>query len=318
MIEAVPYDPGRAEAWDELVFGAPMATFLHSRRFLAYHGDRFEDASLLVQDSDTGRLLGVLPAAVDPSAPRRVLSHPGATFGGIVHDGTLSGERMVEALSAVRQTLAETGVDCLTYKAVPWIYHQVPSGDDLYALFRLGARRSRVDLSSAIDLSRRRPPASRRRRGRKKAEAGGLEMKESEELLPQIWTLIEENLESRHGVRPVHSLEEIVQIRDLFPEQIRFVSGTVRGEVMAAAVLFVSPSVVHVQYNAANPAGRDIGALDGLFEQCIDEATQSGKSYWDFGISTESEGRELNDGLYRFKSEFGGGGVPYEFYELEL
>jgi hypothetical protein len=230
----------------------------------------------------------------------------------------LSGGRMLEALSAVRKAFAERELKHLTYKAVPWIYHQLPSGDDLYALFRLGATRSRVDLSSAIDLRRRRPPTNRRRRGRKRAEASGLEIKESDELLPQIWTLIEENLETRHGVRPVHSLEEIVQIRDLFPEQIRFVSGTVSGEVVAAAVLFLSPSVVHVQYNAANSAGRDIGAPDGLFEQCIEEAMRSDQSYWDFGISTESEGRELNDGLYRFKSEFGGGGVPYEFYELGL
>ena len=37
-----------------------------------------------------------------------------------------------------------------------------------------------------------------------------------------------------------------------------------------------------------------------------------------FGTSNgEAEGR-LNEGLYRFKSEFGGSGVAHETYELEL
>ena len=39
---------------------------------------------------------------------------------------------------------------------------------------------------------------------------------------------------------------------------------------------------------------------------------------FDFGISTEAEGMILNEGLYRFKSEFGGGGVVHEFYEMRL
>jgi hypothetical protein len=318
VIHAVPYESSAAEAWDELVSRAPMATFLHSRRFLAYHGDRFEDASLVIQDRDTEQLLGVLPAAVDPDNRRRVASHPGATFGGIIHDGALSGERMLEGLAAVRKAYAEREFIDFTYKAVPWIYHQAPSADDVYALFRLGAARNRVDLSSAIDLAQRRTPSSRRRRGRKKAQASGLEIDDSAELIPQIWRLVEENLERRYGARPVHTLDEILQIRDLFPEHVRFVSGAVDGEVVAGIVLFLSPSVAHVQYNAANDTGREIGALDGVFEHCIEEAAASGKRFWDFGISTESDGRELNEGLYRFKSEFGGGGVAYEFYELAL
>jgi hypothetical protein len=36
------------------------------------------------------------------------------------------------------------------------------------------------------------------------------------------------------------------------------------------------------------------------------------------GISTEQQGTVLNDGLYRFKSEFGGGGVVHEFFEIDL
>jgi hypothetical protein len=316
LIEAAPYEPADAEGWDELVGLSPMATFLHSRRFLGYHGDRFDDASMLIRDE--GKLLGVIPAAADPADPESVVSHPGATFGGIVHDGALGGERMLESLTALSAAYGERSFRRLVYKAVPSIYHQVPSADDLYALFRLGARRTRVDLSSAIDLAHRRRPSSRRRRGLKKARDAGLQIEESPGLVPDLWRLVEENLQSRHGVSPVHSLGEITALGELFPEDMRFLCATLDGQVVAGTVLFLSPNVMHVQYNAAAEAGRDIGALDGLFEHCFEEAGRLGAGFLDFGISTESQGRELNHSLYEFKTEFGGGGVAHEFYELDL
>src|SRR3954452_17632847 len=128
-------------AWDDLVGIAPMGTFLHRRRFLSYHGDRLKDSSATVRD-DRDRLVGVLPAAVDPQDEERVTSHPGATYGGLVHAGELSGARAIEALTLVGQHYAAAGFHTLRYKPVPVIYHRVPSADDLYALFRLDARRS--------------------------------------------------------------------------------------------------------------------------------------------------------------------------------
>ena len=42
------------------------------------------------------------------------------------------------------------------------------------------------------------------------------------------------------------------------------------------------------------------------------------KEYFDFGISTEDNGRYLNEGLITQKQEFGGRGVVYDFYELKV
>ena len=48
-MEIRAFDDRDAEAWDALVAAAPGATFLHSRRFLSYHGNRFQDASLVIE-----------------------------------------------------------------------------------------------------------------------------------------------------------------------------------------------------------------------------------------------------------------------------
>jgi hypothetical protein len=315
-MEAIAYEQGAAEAWDEVVVQAPMATFLHTRRFLAYHGDRFQDASLLLTEGD--EVLGVLPAACDPADPKRVTSHPGATFGGLVHDGALGGERMLTALEAACAAYRERGFESLIYKAVPWIYQQLPSGDDLHALFRLGAQLSRVDLSCAIDLDLRRAPSKRRERGLKKALGRGAELTDSLELVPEFWQVLQANLKDRFGVNPVHSVEEIQRIHDLFPDDVKFLFALLEGQVVAGTVIFGSPRVNHMQYNGISERGREISALDAIYERCIESTREERKRFFDFGISTEAEGQELNEGLYRFKYEFGGGGVAHEFYELSL
>src|SRR3954470_5265841 len=150
------FTPQDAGAWDHLVARAPMATFLHTRRFLSYHDGRLEDASLLVTGDD-GALRAVLPAAIDPDDPRSVVSHPGATFGGLVHDG-LYADRVRDALAGALRHYRELGLAVLRYKPVPHIYHRAPSGDDVWALSDLGAARVGCSLAATIDLGGRRPP----------------------------------------------------------------------------------------------------------------------------------------------------------------
>ena len=316
MIAALPYEPGQVDAWDELVARAPMATFLHTRRFLGYHGDRLRDASLTIWDRR--RMVGVLPAALDPEHAERVVSHPGATYGGVVHDGSLTGERSLGAIGAAGSAYRERGLASFTYKAVPWIYHRVPADDDIYALSRLGATRRRLDLSCAIELNHRRMPRPRRRRGARRALAHGLHLSDALELLPEFWRVVERNLVTRHRTRPVHTVEEMLRIRDMFPDCVRFVFGLLDGTVVAGTVLFASPAVVHAQYVASDERGREVSALDGVLEHCIAQAAAAGHRFFDFGISTENGGSDLNRGLYTFKREFGGGGVGYEIYELAL
>lgn len=311
-----PFDPADAEAWDTFCMAAHQATFLHSQRFLSYHGERFQDRSLIVMEG--GRWVGVFPAAVQPGDESCVVSHPGITYGGLLHKGGLNGEKQVTALSMICRHYAEQGYTRLVYKAVPWFYHLTPAQDDVYALFRLGARRIRCDLSCTIDLQRRRQVSERRRRSLKKALRAGVEIREGLEYLPAFWQVLTDNLKHKHQAVPVHTLAEITLLAERFPENIRCVVGLVGGVVIAGVLLFTTPLVVHAQYIGSSAVGYDFSALDAVFEHCIEQAKSNGKRWFDFGISTERSGLVLNDGLYRFKSEFGGGGTVHEFFEIDL
>lgn len=313
MLEVLPFTAADVQRWDAFCEKAVNATLLHTRRFFCYHGERLRDASLLVLDE--GRLVGVLPAA--EAGPGTVASHPGATYGGLVHDGRMTGSRMLAALEACAQAWADRGYQRLVYKPLPTTYQRRPAQDDLYALFRLGALRFRADLSCAIDLAEPGPVSERRRRSLAKARKVVM-LDRGAHLLPAFWAVLEENLARKHDARPVHTLDEISELQALFPGEIELHCALLHGAVEAGVLLFNGPRVWHAQYIAASEKAYAVGALDAVFQGAIASAAAAGTRYFDFGTSNEDGGRVLNEGLFRFKSEFGGGGVVHEHYELSL
>jgi CelD/BcsL family acetyltransferase involved in cellulose biosynthesis len=310
------YGESDASAWDHFCAESYGATFLHKRHFLSYHGTRFADRSIVLEEG--GRWVGVIPAARSPDRDDTVVSHPGSSYGGVVHRGHLRGEPMIEAFVEVRRLLSTEGTRYLQYKAVPSIYHRAPAQDDLYALHRLGARRYRCDLSTCIDLQSPLPVAARRRRALRKSERAGVTIVDGRVHAPNLWLVLEDNLMRKHGVRPTHSIEDIMLLADRFPKEIEFVVAKSDGDVVAGVTLFRGGPAVHAQYIASSELGYELSALDAVFDHCIRRAAEQGSRYFDFGISTESQGFVLNESLYRFKSEFGGSGVVHEFYELSL
>jgi hypothetical protein len=305
------------QRWDDLVGRTATGTFLHTRRFLSYHGERFADRSLLLLD-ESGEPQGAFPAALDPADASTVVSHPGITYGGLLANRALRGEKVMHAFEALLAFYRERGIRRIRYKAVPPMYHRWPGQDDLYALFRASALLYRRDFSAAIDLKTPQPWSERRRRAVKRARAVPLTVVHGSEHLPAYWALLTAVLESRHRVRPVHALQEIQVLAGRFPDEIRFIGARSESGLAAGIVLFKTDTVCHVQYSAASAVGAEHGALDLVTESAIEEAVAQGKAWFDFGVSTEAQGSLLNGGLHEFKCGFGAGGVTYDFYEVQL
>lgn len=313
-----PFQPGSdEEEWDRLVAGSFNGTFLHSRRFLSYHGDRFVDRSLVVEDG-TGSLRAVLPAALDRGDPAVVVSHPGAAFGGLVHDGSLRAARMMSVLEAAADHYRSDGTAVWRYKPVPGIYHRVPSDDDLYGLFRLGARLYRRDLSATIDLETRLPLGASRRKPARAARNRGVKVSWDWSACAEFWPLLGQVLGERHGAVPVHTLDEIEHLASLLPSRVRLITAWLDGEIVAGGVMYCTFPVMHLQYSASSAAGRKVGGSDLVVEAGIEAALEEGYRYYDFGISTEQDGRILNESLQEFKLSFGAGSAVFDHYELTL
>jgi hypothetical protein len=115
----------------------------------------------------------------------------------------------------------------------------------------------------------------------------------------------------------VHTLAEMEQLKEKFPNEIRLFVARKEDEILAGTLIYETTQVAHAQYIASSPQGRTIGALDGLFEHLISQVFNT-KRYFDFGISTEQGGRYLNEGLIFQKEGFGARTVVYDSYELKI
>ncbi len=310
------FDPGDAGIWDEFVAASLNGTFLHSRRFLSYHADRFHDLSLLVLDS-RARVIGLLPAAAG-SDSGTVDSHPGITYGGLVHHGLLVGDQAIAALQAAATYYRDHGYRMLRYRAIPRPYFRETADDDSYALFRLNANRTRVDLAAGFVLAARKKPSHGRLHDLKEAAKHGVVVEIRSSSWPEFWVMLEGLLASRYATRPVHSLAEIIQLSQLFPEEIELILARVGSEVVAGTVLFHTARVTHTQYLASSPNGRELGALSKVVEAAIERAQELGRACFSIGTSNEDGGRVLNVGLYQWKLSFGSGSFVHETFELPL
>jgi hypothetical protein len=288
--------------------------FLFDRGFMDYHADRFVDHSLLIEDGT--ELLALLPASERSEGADRVLvSHGGLTYGGFVVGPRFTVGKAIETMGAVVNYLREVGVHRLLYKSIPFIYAKYPCQEDLYALHGAGARLVRRDVSSAIDQTCRLAMQERRLRGSRKASKAGVIVRECQNY-EAYWHVLGQKLLERHGVKPVHSLDEIRMLAARFPKNIRLFGAFREDTLVAGVLMFVSDSVAHAQYIASSDEGRDVGALDLLFAWLIGDVF-AGKPYFDFGISTEDGGKVVNRGLLDQKEGFGGRAVVHDFYELE-
>jgi hypothetical protein len=319
-LRAVPYGAGDAPAWDAFVAQSCNGNWLHGRRFLDYHGTRFDDRSLSFVD-EAGNLVGLLPAALDPADPQCVVSHPGATYGGFVLSSRRLGHEVFPLLDAARAHYAAAGLRRLRYRSMPLHLQARSSQQDAYALWRAGARLFRRDLWSTIDLRQpRQVDADRRRHLRRGAEQGlSLARETTPGAYADFHRLLVACLDERHAAAPVHPLAEMLELQSRLGDGIElWLARDRNGACVAGEWMFVFAGAMHGQYGVADAAGRAASAQDLLLETLVRSAATRGLAWFSFGTSTEQGGQRLNDSLLRYKASFGAGAVVQDFYELDL
>ena len=305
------YTQQDADMWNSFVSTSGNGTFLHDRRFMEYHSDRFDDHSLIVEAD--GKIVALLPAN---RAEDTLQSHGGLTYGGLVTGSAMSAELMIKTVSALRDTLRASGFRRLLYKAVPHIFHKYPAEQDVYALVQCGAQLVRCDLSSAIAIERSPKFSKSKRQGVSRAHKAGLEVTRSDDF-EAFWHILKARLGDAHGAAPTHNLEEIERLRGHFPDNIRLYVACANGVLQGGIVVFDCGHVVHVQYMASTEEGRREAALDLIVSHLL-ESVYSDRAWFNFGISTTDGGRTLNTGLSRQKEMFGARSVLFNQYEWDL
>ena len=310
-----PYHKELADEWNRFVAASKNGTFLLNRNYMDYHADRFVDASLMMYD-EKGRLAAVMPANYEADI-QTVYSHHGLTYGGLIMSRHISTLQVMEAMEMTCRHFAEMGATKIYYRPIPYIYNRYPSQEDLFFLFRNHATLEARNLSQTIYVPDAIKMNELRRRCIKKSLAAGNTVSQEKDVT-DFWHILDKNLRERHNVIPVHSIPELHLLMSRFPDVIRlYVVKNSQGQTIAGTVVFDMGHIVHTQYIAANAEGKATGAFDHLISHLL-TTVYADRTYFDFGVSTEKGGKWLNEGLTFQKESFGGRGVCYDTWSLNL
>ncbi|HEY8504826.1 MAG TPA: GNAT family N-acetyltransferase, partial [Gemmataceae bacterium] len=313
-VDATPYSPECEADWDRFVEQSRNGNIFHTRRFLSYHPPgRFEDASLMLRRG--GRLVGVFPAAwrEEPGLGRVLVSHPGASHGGPVFGPKVSAATVHAAVAAILRHAREAGAAAVQLRPAPHLFHQ-PAMEELdFALHFHGFEVARAELTTYVALD---PGAGDLlgtyatgcRGAVRKALKSGLEAGESDDFAG-FWGILTEHLGQRHGVRPTHSLEEILTLRRVLPGRIRLFAAARGGELLGGTVVFVcTPRAAHTFYMASRREAWALSPMNLAVHAALEWARGQGIGRVNFGVSTPDR-QTVNWGLLDFKESFGGRGA---------
>lgn len=302
------YEEKYKTIWNEFIRASNNGFLIHEREFMEYHKHRFSDSSLMLID-DSEKIVAVLPGNIDGSSFH---SHQGLTYGSLLWKQRV---KSVEANAAYKalKSFSRDKFNKMTLKLAPNSFYYRNKSFDQYFLNQIEAKISECSLTTVLSLNSHKYSKGKRYNISKARKANiTVEEIDRSEI---IWEIVEKVLADQHNIKPVHSQSEIQYLKELFPNNIKFYGARLSNSIVSVAVLFIYRNIIHTQYLAVGKPGREIGALDFLLDQII-EKYRSTYDYISFGISTENNGKILNDGLITQKENFGAESEALLTYEV--
>ena len=310
-----------SSAWDNFVSSANNGTLFHTRRFLNYHHEgRFNDHSL--EFYKKGKLVGVFPAAlIESGDQRQLVSHPGASVGSFVVPEDLAFADALEMVEQLVDYSKRENLDGIKLTQPPTIYSKRLSHYIDFALQKNGFLYSKREISSILFLEKSIDEnlskfKSTHRTAVRKAEKSGVVVKETDDFA-SFYEILKKNLSIRHDVKPTHSLDELLHLKELFPDKINLFGAYIEEKMVAGVINFIATeNVVLAFYISHNEDFQEVRPINLLFYKIFEWAIQKKYSVFDFGIFTVNE--EPNLGLARFKENFGASGQFRDTMEIQF
>lgn len=321
MVEIKKFINQQSELWENIVKKANNGTIFHTRRFLSYHPtDRFVDHSLIFYKKD--KPFVVFPAATrDIDGKKFLVSHPGTSYGSFVVPAALSFADSYELVESLLKYAKANKFKGIRLTPPPTIYNQRLSNYIDFSLIQHGFKYLKREISSILFLEETPKQnlekfKTSHKRAVRKAIKEGVVVKQSDKF-DEFYKILKNNLKIRHGVTPTHTLEELLKVKELFPDKVNLFGAFLSNKMVAGVVNFIcNNDVVLAFYISHEEMYQETRALNLLFYTIFEWAINEKYKVFDFGIFTVNE--DPNFGLARFKENFGASGMFRDTFEIFL
>ena len=312
------------EKWDNFIMKDSInGTFLHSRKFLNYHKNKFKDHSLIIKKNTS--IVAVIPACEVVKEGKRIFySHQGSTFGGIVINSAYNNISHIDSsVNILEHYLKEQNFDKVVLKNTSELFCNENTSLLEYFYFKYGYRNYN-ELSLYIDFKKYNSIiennfSASKRRDFKYSLKYNMQFKilKTDNEINDFYKLLVLSL-INHNTKPVHSLEELLDFKNSrLSDIVKFYGVYYDNYLIAGSMVFnFNNTVFHTQYLASNPVYSNYYPMNFLNYNLIKEAYMNNYRFFSFGISTEEQGKVLNTSLAQFKEGFGTiGSINRSYYK---
>ena len=287
-MKIIEYTEEWKEKWDNFVLESNNGTIFHLQKFFDYHPkDRFSFNHLIFLNKDN--IVAVLPG----SRIGDLFESPiGSSYGSIVTKDVKFAEAM-EMISTLTGYGKKSGIKELLLTSAPRVYEKHPNENLDFAMLWQGFTYDLHYISSAIKLypdqdiiSRFQPTV--RRNIRKSLRNSDIRV-EMNERYNQFYPILLEN-KARHDVKPTHSLEELIKLKELLPENILLFMVYYKDEPIAGSCMFIcNKQVALCFYNMLRYEFEKFKPIHRIMYEVVKWATESGFKYVDIGVSQDTK-----------------------------
>lgn len=313
-LQLIKYNNSHEIDWDKFVVSSTNASFIHLRKYINYHKDRFIDESLMIYNDND--LVAIFPCTHDIKT-NSIISHPGLPYCGLIYKN-IDFFQIDMIINQIVNFFRSLGIIRIVYKLIPFNFCKSSNFEDEYVLYKNEFKLSRVDLNSVINLGHIHQKSKRRERSFQKSLKYNLTISNDLKNIDEFWNILSENLKVKFNTIPVHTIGEIKKLLNLFPKEILPFFVINDGLLVSGAICYSINNCFHIQYISSNKTGIDTCANDFLLTNIINSCLDKNYRYFSFGISSYEDGQKINTSLLKFKSEFGSRIFLNKFYTRNL
>lgn len=287
-MKIIEYTEEWKEKWDNFVLESNNGTIFHLQKFFDYHPkSRFNFNHLIFLDKDN--IVAVLPGSrIDDLFESPI----GSSYGSIVTKDVKFAEAM-EMVSTLIKYGKKVGIKEFLLTSAPRVYERHPNENLDFAMLWQGFNYDLHYISSAIKLfpdqdiiSRFQPTV--RRNIRKSLRNSDIRI-EINDRYDQFYPILLEN-KARHDVKPTHSLEELVKLKKLLPENILLFMIYYKDEPIAGSCMFIcNKQVALCFYNMLRYEFEKLKPIHRIMYEVVKWATEQGFKYVDIGVSQDTK-----------------------------
>lgn len=288
-MEIIEYNSDWKEKWDKFVLESNNGTMFHLQKFFDYHKPgKFNFNHLIFLEK--GNIIAVLPGSIINSTTFE--SPIGASYGSIVTKDV----KFSQAMEIV-QTLIDYGKSRgwkeIILTSAPRVYEKHPNENLDFAMLWLGFKYDLHYISSAVKLFSEKDIISRfqqtvRRNIRKTLKDENVKV-EINDRYDEFYPILLEN-KARHGVKPTHSYEDLLKLKELLPDNLKLFMVYYKNKPIAGSSLFIcNPIVTLCFYNMLLYEYEHLKPIHRVMYEVVRWSTENGYKYVDIGVSQDTK-----------------------------